>query len=80
MTRLPLRSVLLLGFLAIASSGCELGNSFFHMDSNSPSPFFGFDLIPRRKTTSLAPPRDSDSFRLAGGIEQYDESTAVRVH
>jgi len=68
-----------LALLATACSGCELGHSFFHMDSNSPNPFFGFDLVPRRKATSFAPPRDSDSFRLAGGFDQDEDEAAVQI-
>ncbi len=42
------------------SSGCEFGRSHFQMNSNSPMPFFGIDLVPRRKTTSLGhPPREA---------------------
>lgn len=36
-------------------SGCEIGRSHFQMNSNSPTPFFGIDLMPRRSTTSLDP-------------------------
>ncbi len=36
-------------------SGCEIGRSHFQMNSNSPSPFFGIDLMPRRSTTSVDP-------------------------
>lgn len=38
-------------------SGCELDRPNFHMNSNSPTPFFGIDLLPRRSTTSLVRPR-----------------------
>lgn len=46
------------GAVVLASlllSGCELGRSHFQMNSNSPTPFFGIDLIPRRSTSSLDP-------------------------
>lgn len=72
------RSAVLIGFLAAACSGCELGHSFFHMDSNSPNPFFGFDLVPRRKTTSFAPPRGDGTFQLAGGFDQDEDAVRVR--
>ncbi len=37
--------------------GCELDRPNFQMNSNSPTPFFGFDLLPRRKTTSIVSPQ-----------------------
>lgn len=40
-----------------AVSGCELDRPNFQMNSNSPAPFFGIDLLPRRKTTSLVSPQ-----------------------
>lgn len=40
-------------------SGCELDRPNFQMNSNS-SPFFGIDLLPRRKTTSLIRPYAND--------------------
>jgi hypothetical protein len=41
--------------LTISTSGCEVGHSWFSMSSDSPSPWFGFDLMPRRRTSQLAP-------------------------
>lgn len=38
--------------LSMSTSGCQIGRTFFHMDSNSPSPFMGFDLLPKRDRTS----------------------------
>ncbi|MCA9074886.1 MAG: hypothetical protein KDA93_07635 [Planctomycetaceae bacterium] len=49
------RSICQLTFVFIIStnlSGCQLGRTFFHMDSNSPSPFMGFDLLPKPNRTS----------------------------
>lgn len=40
-------------------SGCEVGRSFFQMSSDSPVPFFGVDLMPRRKTSLRMPERRS---------------------
>ena len=37
-------------------SGCELDRPNFQMNSNSPIPFFGIDLLPRRRTTSISQP------------------------
>ena len=43
------RKLLLLIVLLVcsATSGCAWGHSYFQMDSNSRSPFFGFDLLSR---------------------------------
>jgi hypothetical protein len=49
----------LFGALSLLS-GCQVGRTWFHMDSNAPMPFFGFDLLPRR-TADLRPP-DQDRF------------------
>ena len=73
-------SLLVVAPLALTSAGCELDRSFFHMDSNSPSPFFGFDLVPRRRSSaSLTPPSGPSEFQLAGGVEVDDSHTAIRV-
>lgn len=73
-------SLLLVPFLALASAGCEVDRSFFHMDSNSPSPFFGFDLIPRRRSSAaLTPPAGPSEFQLAGGVDLDDSHTSIRV-
>jgi hypothetical protein len=50
----------LLLLLIASASGCEVGRSWFSMSSDSPSPWFGFDLLPRRKTTNLTLPRPGD--------------------
>jgi len=42
-------------------SGCQVGKTWFQMDSNSGSPFFGLDLMPRRKTTQLTPSNPAHS-------------------
>jgi hypothetical protein len=44
---------------ALNCSGCQVGRSWFHMDSNSGTPFFGFDLLPHR-TTQLTEPETKD--------------------
>ncbi len=46
-------TVCLLALLALAAfSGCQFNRSFFQMDSNSRVPFFGFDLLPRKQSSS----------------------------
>ena len=40
-----------------ALSGCELDRPNFQMNSNSPTPFFGFDILPRRRTASIISPQ-----------------------
>lgn len=46
--------------IALQFSGCQVSNTWFQMDSNSPMPFFGFDIaLPRRtamRTESLEHP------------------------
>jgi hypothetical protein len=39
------RLLSLIVVLGLASSGCQFGNSFFQMDSNSKTPFMGFNLL-----------------------------------
>ena len=41
--------------LVLMSSGCEVGSRWFSMSSDSPMPWLGFDLLPRRKTTQILP-------------------------
>ncbi|WP_437204321.1 hypothetical protein [Planctomicrobium sp. SH664] len=43
-----------------AFSGCEVGRTWGTMNSNSPMPFLGVDLLPRRKTSQLTPPQVHD--------------------
>ncbi|MGE0375450.1 MAG: hypothetical protein AB7I48_16400 [Planctomycetaceae bacterium] len=38
--------------LGFGCSGCQVGRTFFQMDSNSPVPFFGMDLLPQRNKKS----------------------------
>jgi len=35
----------------LITPGCEIGRSWMSMNSDSPSPFFGFDLLPKRRTS-----------------------------
>lgn len=44
--------------LACCASGCEVGHSWFQMDSNSTTPSFGLDLLPRRRSADLRNPAD----------------------
>lgn len=39
------RLLSLIVVLGLASSGCQFGNSFFQMDSNSKTPFMGINLL-----------------------------------
>ena len=63
-------------------SGCELGRSTFQMNSNSPMPFFGFDLLPRRKTTSIVSPQAGQQVASAesvpSGIETTSDTPSLR--
>lgn len=49
-----------LGICLCSLTGCQVGRTWFQMDSNSPMPFFGFDLLPRR-TVELTPPGEEDA-------------------
>lgn len=44
--------------MLLSSSGCQTGRQWFQMDSNSATPYFGFELMPRK--TSLVVPTNSD--------------------
>lgn len=55
---------------ACGLSGCELGRSHFQMNSNSPSPFFGIDLMPRRSTTSVDPQSKTRTVEAGGSPVQ----------
>ena len=63
-------------------SGCEVGRQHFQMNSNSPTPFFGIDLLPRRKTTSIVSPPTGQQLAsadaVAGEIETAAETPARR--
>lgn len=64
--------------LCVSFSGCEFGRSHFQMNSNSPTPFFGIDLLPRRKTTSIATPpvgqQMASAAAVSGEIHTVDET------
>ncbi len=53
MRRFLLPSLLLIA--CCTSLGCTLDRSWFQMSSNSPMPFFGFDLRMPRKTSQVEP-------------------------
>lgn len=48
----------LLALITMSGAGCEVGRSWFSMSSDSPMPWFGVDLMPRRKTTQIFPHRE----------------------
>lgn len=48
----------LLFLITMNGVGCEVGRSWFSMSSDSPMPWFGVDLLPRRKTTQIFPHRE----------------------
>lgn len=77
----PLR-VLVVVAICAASVGCELNRPNFQMNSNSPVPFFGIDLLPRRKTTSLVSPQAGPQIvsddAVAGSINTVGETPSRR--
>ena len=81
LSQAPLRVLAVLAICAV-SVGCELDRPNFQMNSNSPTPFFGFDLLPKRKTTSLVSPQAGaqivSSDTVAGDISTVDEAPSRR--
>ena len=69
------------------SQGCQVSRSWFQMDSNSSTPFFGFDLMPRR-TALLTPPEvgnqsrspvlETQSFRQVSATNRQSFADRVR--
>jgi hypothetical protein len=57
----------LLAASLLLTSGCQVGRTFFQMDSDAPVPFFGMDLLPRRSTAS---PTDGVSRFQDSGISR----------
>ncbi|QDU39816.1 hypothetical protein Mal4_41640 [Maioricimonas rarisocia] len=39
--------------MLLCGSGCQLGRTYFQMDSNSSGPFFGFDLLSLPRSASV---------------------------
>ena len=37
---------------SVSQSGCQVGRTFFQMDSDAPVPFFGMDLLSKRRESS----------------------------
>jgi hypothetical protein len=68
----------LLATLAVCAtcSGCEIGRQHFQMNSNSPTPFFGIDLMPRRKTTSIMSPSTDRQLASADAVDAEIETAA----
>lgn len=68
--------------LCTLTAGCELDRPNFQMNSNSPTPFFGIDLLPRRKTTSLVSPQAGPQIvsddAVAGSINTVEETPSRR--
>ncbi len=75
-------SVLAVLCVCLTCSGCEIGRQHFQMNSNSPSPFFGIDLMPRRKTTSIVSPPTgrqlASADAVAGEMDTVAEAPARR--
>ncbi len=46
------RLLVLTLLVSMGMSGCQVGRTFFQMDSNAPVPFMGVDLLPKRNRTS----------------------------
>ncbi|RLS56331.1 MAG: hypothetical protein DWH91_07045 [Planctomycetota bacterium] len=74
-----LRYGLGLALLLSTLSGCEVGRSFFQMSSDSPVPFFGVDLMPRRKTSQYRPDRPALSTPAEGLLVTQPRTPEVSV-
>ena len=64
----PAWSVLAALCVCLTCCGCEIGRQHFQMNSNSPTPFFGIDLMPRRKTTSIVSPPTGTQLASADAV------------
>ena len=82
LTGSPVWSGLAALILCAALSGCDLARPNFQMNSNSPIPFFGIDLLPRRKTTSLVNPPAGEqwtsSAAVTGELQTVDDTPSKR--
>lgn len=70
-------------FAMLHFAGCEVGRTWFQMNSNSPTPFMGIDLLPRR-TSQLEPPQPIASEKLTfmadrADTRQVSERRSARV-
>ncbi|MBX3440621.1 MAG: hypothetical protein KF861_24230 [Planctomycetaceae bacterium] len=64
-------------FAALGLSGCQVGRTFFQMDSNAPVPFFGMDLLPQREKSS--PTKGVSRFQnemISSPVETRPDSSA----
>ncbi len=62
--------------LLLLCSGCESGRQWFQMSSDSPMPFFGFDLLPRRSSTRPIGAGSDDEISIQTADERDGSRTA----
>lgn len=79
----------LLLLILLTAPGCEMGRSWFSMSSDSPMPWFGFDLtFPRPRRTSQVVPLEQDpeskanrpTRRPVSNRGQADKSFSKELH
>ena len=67
--------------VCVMLSGCELDRPNFQMNSNSRNPFFGIDVLPRRRTTSIVSPQAGEQVASvessSRGINPVDETPSL---
>ncbi len=62
--------------LLLFSSGCEFGRQWFQMSSDSPMPFFGIDLLPRRSSTRPINAGSDDTISIQTADDRGSNRTA----
>jgi hypothetical protein len=66
--------------ILLSVSGCEMGRSWFNMSSNSPMPWFGFELVPKRRTSQLTVPQPGDrDFQTRGADRAVTQAVSQQA-
>ncbi len=68
--------------LLLFTPGCEIGRSWFSMSSDSPSPWLGIDLLPKRRTSQVTPhptTRDSMTGAAKAGVHSVENRASSGV-
>jgi hypothetical protein len=61
------------------ASGCQLGRTMFQMDSNSRTPFFGFDLLGQNESPKEQDVRASSVADLRNGPKNVNVQTVAET-
>ena len=65
--------------VCVMMTGCQQANSFMHMNSDSPSPFFGLQLAVDRDTPSVTVPRTTTNLQLDSATEPSGDFFLTRA-